>query len=130
MTAMQRNKGAYTVRLPIPPSANSMWRNVNGRTLLSKKYRQWRGEARWGPDSKWPAVAGLPVFEGPVSVDITLKRPRKNADLDNRIKPILDVLEDAQIFENDNQVAKLSIRWGDVEGAEVRVERLMRGGRV
>jgi len=106
------------IHIPLPPSANTMWRNVKGRTLLSKKYREWRTEAA----SQIVFYQAPRKILGPVSIFIKARRPRRNADIDNRIKPILDLLEEVGVIENDNQVEFLCIRWDDVNGAVVHVK--------
>ncbi len=116
--------GTVIVRLPVPPSANTMWRRVGNKTLLSKKYREWRGSGQLNILEQ--GFTELRIG-GPLSVDITCKRPRKNCDIDNRIKPVLDLLQAAGVIEDDKHVMEVTARWGDVEGAEVRVERLLEG---
>ena len=114
------------VRLPIPPSANTMWRAYNGRNILSKKYREWRNLALCQVAAM---CGGLRPMSGPVSVHITIKRPRKNADLDNRVKPVLDLLQAAALIDDDKDVHEVTARWDDMaDGCEVTIQRFIPRG--
>lgn len=108
------------IKLPLPPTVNSMFANRRGGgRQRTKKYNDWRQEAYLAavaqPDTS------LNMFSGPVMVDITCRRPRKNCDIDNRIKPVLDLLQAAGVIEDDKHVMEVRARWGDVEGAEVSI---------
>ena len=63
-------------------------------------------------------------FAQPVAISIYIKCPRKNADIDNRIKPVVDFLVFAGVIEDDKSehVRRVSAEWADVEGCVVRVE--------
>tara|TARA_R110000824_G_scaffold57467_1_gene156237 strand:+ start:1007 stop:1384 length:378 start_codon:yes stop_codon:yes gene_type:complete len=58
-----------------------------------------------------------------LSVSIELFEPdKRRRDIDNLIKPLLDALEAANVFVNDNQINKLSIcRAGYESGGRMRV---------
>lgn len=43
-TVMTKSEGMVTLVLPFPPSMNTYWRNLNGRTLLSAKGRRYKSE--------------------------------------------------------------------------------------
>lgn len=100
-----------------PPSANAIWRNVKGRTLKSKVYRQWLDRNAWKVKTQH---VGEPI-DGPVTVSIHLNRPRANADIDNRIKPALDVLEAAGAIVNDKQVMSVYAAWVNCDPLECTV---------
>lgn len=102
--------------LPIPPSMNDYWRPGPNRSRTAaegsrvmyvtgkgKKYRkevatEWLGQRRRTPLSGPLVVRGWIWFE------------RQGSDVDNRIKPLLDALEEAGCFENDVQVADVQLR--------------------
>ena len=109
------------LHLPLPPSANGIWRNVKGRTLASAKYRAWKTEALWACKM---AMQGKETITGDCRVVIQIGRPRKNADLDNRIKPCLDALQSAEVIKDDNQIVFLSARWENLEGALIQIEEV------
>jgi crossover junction endodeoxyribonuclease RusA len=114
----------------MPPSANACWRQFNGRTILSSKYREWRKnnihKGNHGDD--------IEPFPFPVFIVITV-RPGKGwrkCDLDNRIKPILDQMQHCGYLSDDNTdyVKGISIRLGDDAGdgmdsyVEIDAERI------
>lgn len=111
------------LRLPTPPTANNMFANVAGKgRVKARGYLKWRNEALC-------QVAimhrGKSPISGPVSVEISLKRPRKNADIDNRIKPVLDLLQAAAVIDDDKNVQEIAARWDDAaDGCEVTVSPL------
>lgn len=109
--------------IKMPPTANKIWRVRKGSVpYKSEEYRAWRTEAAWDI----AAQRGGNSIEGPCKVEISARRPRANADLDNRIKPILDALQDGGAFANDNAVHEISAKWADLNhnGVFVCVESL------
>lgn len=94
-------------RLPMPPSVNACYRAVNGRTILSKGYRAWREKATEAAQ----AVSYDRAGDRPVSVFIRLYADsRRRYDIDNRTKPVLDLLELLEVFDDDSQVERLHVR--------------------
>jgi len=89
--------------VPFPPSANRMWRAVHGTVKVSEQGREFRERAEIAL-----AVQHIEKLEGPVSVRIIVYFPNRRGDLDNRIKPLLDVLE-GWCFKNDSQVHHLDV---------------------
>ena len=84
--------------LPWPPSTNAIWRSYRGRVVRSAAYKSWQVRA-----GKEIMVQRPGRHKGPVSVHIELASPTKRAfDIDNRVKPILDLLVDMQIIEGDD----------------------------
>jgi len=61
---------------------------------------------------------------GEVLLDITIKRRRKTQDLDNMLKPILDLLVNMAVMDDDKNVGEIRCRWGDVPGAVVEISPL------
>lgn len=108
-----------TFTITPPPSANAIWRNVNGRTLKSRIYRQWLKTAMH--EILLQRDPGDIPLSGPVTVSISLKRMRKNADLDNRIKPTLDALEAGGAIVDDKQICTIMATWADHDGCRVTV---------
>lgn len=115
------------VTLPYPPSANSLWRNVNGKTLKSADYRRWLNAAR----------AAIPLdqrgkINGPFCVVIEAERPDKRArDVDNLAKPVLDALKFDKatpflkgVIRDDSDAQVVTLTWSQREpgkGAQVHV---------
>lgn len=89
--------------LPLPPSANRYWRNVNGRTLLSKEARAYRERCAFVAAFQWK---GAP-FAGRVRVHADVFMSLRG-DLDNRAKQILDALQ-GTAFADDASVWDLRL---------------------
>lgn len=96
------------IHLPYPPSMNHYWRSVQGRMLISKKGRSFRVNVV-------AAVIEQHGFQalsipGRLLVSITVSCPdRRRRDLDNLLKPTLDALQHAGVYEDDSQIDYLSI---------------------
>lgn len=103
-----------TLTLPYPPSGNRYWRHAKGRTYLSAEARAYRAAvARVAPT--------LPL-DGPVSVTLTVYRPRKAGDLDNTFKVLLDALN-GLAWHDDSQIEELhGYRHDDKDAPRVEVE--------
>ncbi len=104
--------------LPLPPSANKIWRRVNGRTMLSEPARRYRETVarivfaerhQQGALSVARTGLYLPLVER-LSVTLSLV-PAKNTrrDLDNCFKAVLDALTHAGVWRDDAQIDHLSI---------------------
>lgn len=106
------------LKLPYPVSTNRYWRTavVNGRarTYRSKDANDYRCAAQWIAKEKQ-----VKPHDGDYSLELEL-HPRQNKDgsasevvmdLDNALKVTLDALEGV-FYKNDNQVKRLSIRYG------------------
>lgn len=89
--------------LPLPNSANTHWRHGRGITYLSKEGRAYRDTVKTLLPNSKPTLDRLEV-----SIDI-YPRDKRAIDLDNRIKPLLDALEHANVFENDSQIDRLIV---------------------
>lgn len=106
-----------TIDLPFPPSSNTMYRNFRGRMVLSPKGREFKAQVA-------DIVAyGQYRIEGRLSMFISIASPTKRKfDLDNRIKPIQDALQDAGVFDDDEQIDSLTIvRQEPVKGGRCTV---------
>lgn len=96
-----------TFSLPEPPSVNRFknFRRTGGA------YPKWKEEAGWEMKIQHPH-AHFP-FTGLVLVEMVFARP---GDIDNRIKPLLDLLQYMNVFTNDKQVEKITAAFGEVRG--------------
>jgi len=100
------------LELPMPPSANTYWRFVSGRVLKSKKARQYIrtiGEL-WivhKAQTKSKAFSGDERLKAEIQV---FPPDRRKRDLDNLLKVLLDSLEAAGLFKNDEQIDEIRIR--------------------
>lgn len=99
------------IQLPWPPSVNRYWRNIKGRTLVSKEARDYKALVK---------ILALtwkrPCLTGRLSVSIQAYPPdRRRRDLDNIFKAIADSLQDAGLFVDDSQIDRLMIERMDVK---------------
>ena len=88
--------------LPVPVSANRIWRNGRGRTFEAKQHREDKAAValRFGRCGK---------LTGDIAVRVEWVRERKSGDVDNFAgKPLLDWLKGV-LFEDDKQVAELHL---------------------
>ena len=94
-----------TLTLPFPPTVNTYYRNVNGRTMMSKGGRMYRGlavrSAQWQMIKPFPANARLEVILS------LYPDNRRKWDIDNRAKACLDALQHAGVIPDDEQIDKL-----------------------
>ena len=99
--------------LPEPPSVNRYKRvSMNGKLYSTKKYLEWKKAAGW---ELLAQRIGAPrkVLAGDLFVEMVFAR---RGDLDNRIKPLLDLLQDVGIYANDEQVVRLTATFGERAG--------------
>ena len=94
------------LELPWPPSVNSLYRAVvRGRIAVmvkTKKQRQY-------VESVGNQLIGCGPIDGRLDVTIELHAPTKRKyDLDNHVKAILDSLEAAGLYENDEAIDRLT----------------------
>ena len=99
---------SYSFDLPWPPSVNGGYRGVfRGRILLSKKGREYKKNAIEHIES-----IGLKgeKLSGRLSVKIKLYPPdKRRRDIDNYTKAAFDALTDAEFWDDDEQVDRLTI---------------------
>jgi len=111
-----------TVQFPFPCSLNNLFVNVAGKGRRpSKRYASWQRVAQteiMGQRVQWPVKR----ISGPVEITITLQRDRRRMDLDNGAKAVIDTLVKMDVIDDDRNVDKLIMQWGDVTGAEVEIK--------
>lgn len=122
MTRVCPDLAQIVLRVPVPPSANNLFTNAEtGRAagisrVKGKKYRSWLSEAGWEVKRQSP-----PFFALPVAVVIEVDLPRQR-DMDNAIKPLLDLLVYVSVLQDDSLVDDLRIiRRGDKKWASVSI---------
>jgi Holliday junction resolvase RusA-like endonuclease len=106
-----------TVQLTMPPSVNACWANVpkKGR-VRSTAYRRW---SKLAMQELQQQQAGR--VAGKFCIVITAKRTKRKRDIDNLVKPILDLLAGV-VTADDSECERVSAGWTD-EGAEgVRID--------
>ena len=94
-----------TLHIPYQPSVNHYWGISGKQRFLGKKGKEFRQAVA-------EACLDLEVktMEGNVSVFVALWPPDKRTrDIDNTIKPLLDAMEHAGVYENDCQINQLHV---------------------
>ena len=91
-----------SVVLPIPPSANNLYTDTPKGRRKSKKYKQWLQEAGWCLNTQKTLQLEAVPFQ--VNIEARIDRGR---DLDNCIKPILDLLVAHKLTPDDRWCDKL-----------------------
>jgi Holliday junction resolvase RusA-like endonuclease len=94
--------------VPIPPSTNNLFVNragkLHGGRAKGPFYKIWLQEAGWEiKRQRVPLITGIVA----VVIDAPLNRRR---DLDNALKPLLDLLVRQQVLKDDNLIDDLRIR--------------------
>ena len=91
--------------LPLPPSGvNHAYATSGGRWYKVKKLHDWEEDCLWQLKGKiTPQI-------GPVALRIIfVDGDRRKHDVDSRIKFVLDLLEKATLYPDDNMVNKLHV---------------------
>jgi Holliday junction resolvase RusA-like endonuclease len=109
--------------LPLPPSVNQYQPHANrgGRCVryLSSEAKKFKSEVMALVDRENASQGILEPLR--VILDI-FPRDRRRQDIDNRIKPCLDALQSAGVFEDDSQIVELVVRKHEsVKGGMVNV---------
>jgi crossover junction endodeoxyribonuclease RusA len=113
--------------LPIPPSANAMYKNAPRTAKGGKRYtgRDLTDTYKTYRDNMWYRCKQrkIPKLTGRVSIWIMVQfADKRDRDIDNLVKTLLDSLQYAQILENDKQVDSLWVMRGPLfEGGRVIV---------
>jgi crossover junction endodeoxyribonuclease RusA len=97
------------LELNFPPSTNNLF--VNGRAgkgrFLSPRYKAWRTEAvlRVKLQNKLR-------IKGPFAIQINAVRPdRRRRDIDNAIKPLVDLLVHCGVTDDDSEMQQITATW-------------------
>ncbi len=105
--------------LPIPPTANLIWRNsyVTGRTYKNPKYVSWQRAVSL-------IVPKIPTkdkkkWDLDVRFFFYFVKKTSNMDIDNRLKPLVDLFRD-KIEIDDRYLMNISAERVDVKAPKVR----------
>ncbi len=107
--------------VPLPPSANRLWRRSGRHIHKSDAYKAWLIDAGWLALGAYNETDRL---LGPYKLTVNANRPdKRRRDLDNLIKPIGDLITSIGLVEDDSKCEMISARWVTTgEGVYVRVE--------
>lgn len=98
-----------TLELPYPPSINHYWRHVGSKTLISRAGRQYREDIQHAVRQQLGACEPIAA---PVELILLITAPdRRRRDLDNLLKPSLDALTHAGVWQDDSQIIRIDARW-------------------
>lgn len=114
---MSRGRRMISLTLPFPPSTNHAWGMAGNRKYLKKACHEFRRKVtEAAQEAKARADGRLAVFA-------SLYAPtRRLYDIDNRAKSLLDALQHAGVFDDDEQVDCLwLIRRDVVKGGMCKV---------
>jgi len=90
----------WEMTLPYPPTVNTYYRNVSGKTLISKRGRAYRKTV-----SSMVARSGMVPMRGLLMIDIAVFLPdKRRRDLDNLLKSLADSLQHGGVYEDDTQI--------------------------
>lgn len=99
---MKQNANAIFIDVPAPPpTANTIWRNGQGSTYLSREARDYFQLVALCVRGK-----KLPKTWTSVSVELIIAPRRRAGDVDNRIKPAFDALTKCGFWKDDSIVAR------------------------
>ena len=100
------------IHFPRPPSANRMFLRQmtrRGHRDLTPEYKAWRDEAGWAVKMQ---IVGLETITCRFNIVVEVPRSSR-VDLDNNLKPILDLAQNMGIISNDRNCAGISITPAD-----------------
>ena len=105
--------------IPLPPSVNHFYGQNGVRRFKTDEAKDWELEAGFMIRNQIKRI-----IEMKGKIDIRLEYYfKRERDLDNGIKPILDLLQDMGFYKNDNQVwSILAVKNFDKESPRVCVE--------
>jgi Holliday junction resolvase RusA-like endonuclease len=109
----------FEVTLPLPPSTNSLYRNVQGKgRVKSRVYARWLYPAI---EEIWHQVRADRGVRGPVSLTFCVPA-RMRGDIDNRLKATIDALVKSNRIDDDKHVSSITIQRGGAEAGTILVK--------
>lgn len=111
---------AVQFTLPVPPSVNQMYAQPKGRAGRRYKtttYKHWEAAC----EQKIAQQYDGPTIKLPVLVVAQIERSSDKADVDNRLKALLDRMVKQRVLEDDSLVTAIAVAWGPPASALCRV---------
>lgn len=98
---------AVSFTCPVPPSVNELFRNVPGKgRVKTRLYDNWRAHAL-----TTIRLQHVPAVAGPVLMIIGVERVSSRADIDNRVKGLVDAIVEAGIIADDRLMTGFCAAW-------------------
>lgn len=89
--------------IPWPPTTNTYYRNVQGKTLISREGRSYKRNI-----SQIVSRNHFKKATGRLEVVLVCYPPdRRKRDLDNLLKAIFDSLQKAGVYDDDSQIDRI-----------------------
>lgn len=94
----------------LPPSVNHIYRHTRRGTFRTEAYNTWANAVGYSLNRQ---MAGQPKWDESVYITAALRRPRSNADLDNRLKGLGDLLQAYGVIANDKHIHGWNAFWSE-----------------
>ena len=107
------NSPVVILTLPPPPPLNGLYPTAGRRRVKSKRYKSWERTAGWELKRQRCGCIG-----GPWEADIALPSGL-TGDIDGYIKPVLDLLVEHRVVDDDQFCRRLSIAKAITVGPDV-----------
>lgn len=110
---------AVTIDLPFPPIVNNLFANGKSGRFTTQQYRDWQTNAGWKIRAD-----RTPRVPGPVSLTLSYEEKSGRRDLDNLLKPVLDLLVKHNLIDGDHRtvVRAIAASWSrKVAGVRVTI---------
>lgn len=106
--------------VPVPPSVNSLYRNVTGKgRVKTERYRTWINAAGWDVRAQKPEpVAG----QVRVAYRVPWPKDNRHRDLGNYEKALSDLLVLHGVIEDDSKIIELLLLYGESTEDKVLIE--------
>jgi Holliday junction resolvase RusA-like endonuclease len=106
-----------TYSIPVPPSVNELFFNKPGKgRVKTRLYDDWLGHAAWVLKAQRPVKIG-----GRVVIVLSVERSSAQADIDNRVKAIFDLLVSQKVIDDDSNVVGFCVAWAPAASKQARV---------
>lgn len=100
-----------TITLPLPPTINHYYVRSSRTIFLNKKANEFRKEVFILSRN----FSNYFSINERLLIDVIFHPPNKRKfDIDNRLKGLLDALQHARIFSDDEQIDKIIVTRGDI----------------
>jgi crossover junction endodeoxyribonuclease RusA len=103
------------LKLPWPPSVNGYWRTVGKGQILSKDARDYHKRAAEKLAEQLP-LGDAPLWPDGIEFEthvLLCPKDKRRRDVDNWTKGIYDAMTMAKVWEDDDQIRKHTVEFGE-----------------